>query len=189
MSDKYKMHEQEKAYFLTMTVVGWIDVFTRKNHKFAIVDSLKYCQKHKGLEIYAWCLMPSHLHLIVRSTGTIELADIIRDFKKFTSRKIVSQIEEEPESRKEWMLRYFEYSGKHLKAIRKYKFWQSGNHAEIIYSVRFFYNTLAYIHNNPVKDMIVEKPEDYMFSSARNYASLDSLLDIVLESPRLITYN
>jgi REP element-mobilizing transposase RayT len=133
--------------------------------------------------------MPSHLHLIVRSTGTIELADIIRDFKKFTSRKIVSQIEEEPESRKEWMLRYFEYSGKHLKAIRKYKFWQSGNHAEIIYSVRFFYNTLAYIHNNPVKDMIVEKPEDYMFSSARNYASLDSLLDIVLESPRLITYN
>ena len=80
MSDKYKMHEQEKAYFLTLTVVGWIDVFTRKNHKFVIVNSLKYCQKHKGLEIYAWCLMPSHLHLIVRSTATLNLP-LARIFK------------------------------------------------------------------------------------------------------------
>jgi hypothetical protein len=40
MSDKYKMHEEEKAYFLTLTVVGWIDVFTRKNHKLTIVKSI-----------------------------------------------------------------------------------------------------------------------------------------------------
>ena len=188
MSDKYKMHEPEKAYFLTMTVVGWIDVFTRKNHKLAIVDSLKYCQHNKGLEIFAWCLMPSHLHLIARAAGISDLPAILRDFKKFTSRKIVEQIEEEPESRREWMLRYFEYSGKHLKRVSKYKFWQDGNHAEIIYSPDFFYNKLNYIHKNPVYDMIVEKEEDYLFSSARNYADLDSLVDIIKESSQLITY-
>ena len=188
MSDKYKIYEPDKAYFLTLTVVGWIDVFTRKNHKLVIVDSLKYCQENKGLEIFSWCLMPNHLHLIARSSGKELLADIIRDFKKFTSRKIVNQIIDDPESRRGWMLNYFEYSGKYLKAIRKYKFWQSGNHAKIIYSPKFFYNTLDYIHNNPIKEMIVAKPEDYIFSSARNYAEMDSLLDIILETPRLITY-
>ena len=188
MSDKYKMHDREKAYFLTMTIVGWIDVFTRKNHKLAIINSLQYCQKHKGLEIYAWCLMPSHLHLIVRATSKQDLPSIIRDFKKYTSRKIVQQIEEEPESRREWILRYLEYAGKYIKRVEKYKFWQDGNHAEIIYSPSFFYDKLNYIHKNPVKELIVEKQEDYLFSSARNYADLYSLIDVILESHKLITY-
>lgn len=188
MSEKYKMHEQEKAYFLTMTVVGWIDIFTRKNRKLAIVNSLKYCQKYKGLEIFGWSLMPSHLHLMARGAEDHDLSSIIRDFKKFTSKKIVKQIEEEPESRREWMLRYFEYAGRHLERIERYKLWQDGNHAEILYSPAFFYNKLDYIHNNPVNEMIVENAEDYVFSSARNYAERDYLIEIIKESPRLITY-
>ena len=182
------MHENEKPYFVTLTVAGWIDVFSRINHKIAIINSLKYCQKNKGLEIFAWCLMSSHLHMILRSSVESELWEILRDFKKFTARKILNQIIEEPESRREWMLRYFEYSGKHLKRISKYKFWQDGNHAEIIYSPEFFYNKLNYIHKNPVNDMIVDKEEDYLFSSARNYADLDSLIDVIKESSQLITY-
>ncbi len=182
------MHETGKPYFVTLTVVGWIDAFSRINHKIAIINSLKYCQKNKGLEVFAWCLMSSHLHMIVRSSGKSELWEILRDFKKFTARKILNQIIEEPESRREWMLRYFEYSGKHIKRVSKYKFWQDGNHAEIIYSPAFFYNKFNYIHNNPVKDMIVEREEDYLFSSARNYADLDSLIDIIKESSQLITY-
>jgi len=188
MSDKYKIHDQEKAYFLTMTVVGWIDVFTRKNHKLLIVNSLHYCQKEKGLEIYGWCLMSNHLHLIARATGKFSLSEILRDFKKFTSKKIVEQVINEPESRREWILRYFEFSGKYLKRIENYKFWQDGNHAEVIYSPRFFYQKLNYIHQNPVREMIVKNPEDYLFSSARNYAEMDALLDIVVETPQLVAY-
>jgi len=182
------MHEEERAYFLTLTVVDWIDVFTRKNHKIAIVDSLKFCQKNKGLEIFAWCLMPSHLHLIVRSNGKNELSSIIRDFKKFTSRKIIDQIIEEPESRRKWLLNKFAFAGKHLKAIRNYKFWQSGNHAKVIYSPAFFYNKLDYIHKNPFHDMIVSQEDDYLFSSARNYADRDYSVEIIMETTRLVTY-
>jgi REP element-mobilizing transposase RayT len=69
MSDKYKMSDNEKAYFVTLTVLGWVDVFTRKNHKLKFVESLIYCQKHKGLAIYKWCLMYSHLHLIAKAVG------------------------------------------------------------------------------------------------------------------------
>ena len=180
------MHEANKAYFLTLTVVGWIDVFTRKNHKLAIVRSLQYCQNHKGLELFGWCLMPSHLHLIARADDKHDLPAIIRDFKKFTARKILYQISEEPESRREWMLNQFEFAGKHLKAIKNYKFWQTGNHAEVIYSPGFFYNKLDYIHKNPVKEMIVEREDEYLFGSARNYADRDYLLEIIMETPRLV---
>jgi putative transposase len=89
MSDKYKIWDNSKAYFITATVVGWIDVFTRKNHKMLIVDSLQYCQKNKGLEIYGYCLMSNHLHMIARAGGTNSISDVIRDFKKFTSRELI----------------------------------------------------------------------------------------------------
>lgn len=187
MSDKYKIREKERAYFLTMTVVGWIDVFTRANHKLTIIDSLKYCQQNKGLVLFAYCLMPSHLHLIGRAEGQYSLSEILRDFKKFTAKAIIKQIIEEPESRREWMLKYFEDAGKPLKRIDHYKFWQDGNQAKEIFSKEFFFEKLNYIHQNPIQELIVEKPEDYLFSSARNYAGLDCYLDIVIESSQLKT--
>jgi REP element-mobilizing transposase RayT len=188
MSDKYKIWDKGKAYFLTMTVVGWIDVFTRSNHKKIITNSLSYCQKNKGLVIFGYCLMPSHLHLIARAENFNTLSDILRDFKKFTSKAIIQQILNEPESRRDWMIQYFKKAGENLKGISNYKFWQDGNHAEMISSNNFFDEKLDYIHNNPVNNLIVERPEDYIFSSARNYAGLDNYLDIVLESVKQNTY-
>jgi REP element-mobilizing transposase RayT len=182
MSDKYKIWDHGKAYFLTLTVVGWIDVFTRKNHKMAIINSLKYCQKEKGLVMFGYCLMSSHLHLIARAESNYTLSDILRDFKKYTSKAILKQILNEPESRRDWMLEYFRIAGENLRGIKNYKFWQDGNHAEEISSNKFFDEKLDYIHKNPVEELIVENPEDYFFSSARNYAGLDNYLEIVLES-------
>jgi len=189
MSDKYKIRDKERAYFVTSTVIDWIDVFTKKNHKLKIVESLKFCQKEKGLTIFGWCLMPSHLHMIARADGSQNLSEILRDFKKYTAKAIIQQIKENAESRKEWLLNHFEYAGKRLNRIKKYKFWQDGNEAKEIFSNSFFYQKLKYIHNNPVEEMIVACAEDYLFSSARNYAGLDNLLDVVLESSKLVTYN
>jgi REP element-mobilizing transposase RayT len=125
--------------------------------------------------------MPSHLHLIARATGNCDLSDILRDFKKFTSKSIIREALNEPESRREWILDYFREAG---KASRKatWKVWQDGIHPIEISSNKFFDEKLDYIHNNPVTDLIVERPEDYLFSSARNYAGLDNYLEVVLES-------
>ncbi|MDO8998403.1 MAG: transposase [Bacteroidota bacterium] len=188
MSTKYKAKDNDKAYFVTITTVEWIDIFTRSNHKNTIIDSLKYCQQQKGLEIYAYVLMPSHLHMMCRAKEGFELANIIRDFKKFTSKKIIQNIKEEHESRREWLLDLFSKACEHLKREQGYKVWQDGYHAEEISSNMFIYQKLNYIHNNPVKDRIVEKPEDYLFSSARNYAGLDSLLEIDLIPHQLKTF-
>lgn len=180
MSTKYKATTTEDAYFITITTVGWIDVFTRLNQKYIIIDSLKHCQQNKGLEIYAYCIMSSHIHLFCKATNGFILSDVIRDFRKFTSKKIIQTIIDEPESRREWLLAYFQKACEHLKREQQYKVCQDGYHAEHIYSNSFIKQKIEYIHNNPVKDKIVTLPEDYYFSSARNYAGLENEMEIVL---------
>jgi REP element-mobilizing transposase RayT len=180
MSRKYKFGETEGAYFITITTVGWINIFTRLNQKYVITNALKFCQEKKGLEIIAYCLMSSHLHLLCKGTEGYILSDIMRDFKKFTSKKIVQTIQDEPESRREWMLDYFKKSCEHLKKEQKYKVWKGGYHAEIVQTNWFIKQKINYIHNNPVEDKIVTLPEDYYFSSARNYAGLEYELEVIL---------
>lgn len=107
MSRNYKIQDNEKAYFVTFTVINWIDVFIRNEYRNVFIDSLKYCQEHKGLNIYAWCLMTSHAHLIVSSNEGLPLAGIIRDTKSYTSRHIRKLLEDKDavgESRREWRI-------------------------------------------------------------------------------------
>ena len=125
MSTKYKATEIDQAYFITITTVGWIDVFTRLNQKYLIINALKYCQQEKGLEIYAYCLMHSHLHLFCKAVGRYNLSEIMRDFKKFTSKSIIKNIVEEPESRREWLLDYFKKSCENLAILQSLARWLS----------------------------------------------------------------
>lgn len=134
------------AYFLTMTVVDWIDVFTRPVYKHIIVDALKYNQINKGLIIYAWCLMSNHLHLIAEADENNHLSDILRDFKKFTSKVILKEIRDNPEeSRKKWLIGEFEFAGRYKSKIKNYKFWQDGNDAKEIHTTSFLEQKLDYI--------------------------------------------
>jgi REP element-mobilizing transposase RayT len=180
MSTKYKATTTEEAYFITITTVGWVDVFTRLNQKNSIIKALHYCQQNKGLEIYAYCIMSNHIHLLCKATDGFVLSDVIRDFKKFTSKKIIQTIIEEPESRREWLLAYFQKACQHLKREQQYKVWQDGYHAELANSNWFIKQKVHYIHNNPVKEKIVASPKDYYFSSARNYAGLANDLEVIL---------
>ncbi len=91
----YKIRNKAGIYFITFAVVKWIDIFTRKEYQKIIIDSLKYCQKQKRLIIYAWCLMSNHIHLIISAKNN-DLSDILRDFKKYTSKKIITNIIKNP---------------------------------------------------------------------------------------------
>jgi putative transposase len=182
MGFKYTITTSEK-YFLTITVVNWIDVFTRKELSEVIVNSLKHCQQKKGLQIFAWCLMSSHLHLVVAVSETADhtLSDVMRDFKKFTSKQIVKMISEIAESRKEWLLKQFEYAGKYNPKIKDYKFWQDGLHPIELTSGKFIDQKINYIHQNPVEAGIVYRAEDYVLSSAAEYAGEHTgLLDVIV---------
>ncbi len=86
MSEKYKFNDPDGIYFVTLTIVFWIDLFTRRDYKDMIIESLKFCQCTKGLKIHAWCIMSSHIHLIISRSGQTSLSEILRDFKKYTSK-------------------------------------------------------------------------------------------------------
>ena len=131
--------------------------------------------------------MPSHLHLIANTSMAFELSDVIRDFKKYTSKKLIDQIAIEPESRREWMLERFELAGKDNPKIKNFKFWQDGNHAIEVYSESVIWQKINYIHQNPVIEGFVEKEEDYFFSSARNYHEKSFLLPVDCITPLVLT--
>ena len=168
------------GYYLTITVVEWIDVLSRPVYKHLMVDSMNYCIANKGLEVYCWCIMSNHLHLIASAKEDGSLSDILRDFKKFTSKALIKAIQEVPESRRDWMLNLFWYAGKNDKKIKYFKVWQDGNDAKEIHSTAFLDEKMNYIHNNPVKAELVANPEDYLYSSARDYAGEKGLVDIEL---------
>jgi putative transposase len=187
MSGQHYIIKNDSTYFLTSTVVDWIDVFTNPIHSQLLVDSLKYCQENMFLNIFAWCLMPSHLHMIANSGGKKDLSGIMRDFKKFTSKKIVEQIQVEKESRRNWMMKRFEYVGKFNSKIKDYKFWQDGNQPIEIFSESVLWQKINYIHQNPVKARLVYREQDWLHSSARNYYNLPSVLDVITLTPPAIT--
>ena len=183
MSHGYQIMDQQAAYSLTLQVVDWVDVFTRKRYRDIVIDSLRYCQKNKGLEIFAYVIMSNHVHLIVRAEHG-NLSDVIRDMKRHTSKKIVESIENEDEyeSRKDWILNRFKYAASKHKRNDTYQFWTHENHAVILYSPEFVKERLDYIHDNPVRAGIVEKAWEYIYSSAKNYVDEKGLLDVIVLS-------
>ncbi len=175
----FQVADQNAVYFLTLTVVEWIDIFTRKEFKLEIVESLNFCVERKGLEIYGWCLMSNHLHLLCRSKEAFRLSDTIQDFKKFTSRKILGSLQNDSiESRSKWILKLLKEKSRTQKRITNFKFWKDGLHAIHIESSKVFEQKLNYIHHNPVEALIVEESEDYLFSSARDYAGKKGLVKV-----------
>ncbi len=171
----------DELYFITMTVTDWVDIFTRPKYKHIVVESLEYCQQHKGLKIYAWVLMSNHLHAIVSAGEDQTVAEIVRDFKKFTTKQILAELKNDPlESRREWMLDRFSFAGANDKKTKNYHFWQDGYHPELIYSSDFYAQKLNYIHNNPVLKEIVASPEDYLYSSAVDYVGEKGLLKVIV---------
>ncbi|GAA4952619.1 transposase [Algibacter agarivorans] len=179
MKEGYIIRDQEKIHFITSTVVDWIDVFTRKTYKDVVIDCLDFCVKNKGMIIYGYVIMSNHIHLIIQSKDG-KLSDLIRDFKKFTAKSILEKIHTEPESRRAWMLERFKKATETHSRNKNYQFWQYGNHAEEIYSEKFMWSKLDYVHLNPVRAGIVEKASHYLYSSASNYVTNQGLLDIEL---------
>ena len=162
MGYSYAVRDQQGQYFVTFTVYQWVDVFTRPIYVDILVESIRYCQKNKGLQVYAWVIMSNHIHMII-SCESRKLSDIIRDLKKYTSSKIVNAIENNKnESRKRWLLWL-------LKKKDRIIFWKEGYHGEEITSKSFYESKLNYIHQNPVKARIVEKEDEYLYSSCADY--------------------
>ncbi len=175
--DKYFIREQHHPYFVTCTVVQWVDLFTRKEYKDIIVESLNYCIAHKGLVLYGWVLMSNHIHFVGYCQEPYRMSDFLRDFKKHTSKQLAHAIQNIPESRREWLLDKFSFEARRTGRAENYKIRKDNNHA-VDMATHDVVEKLVYIHNNPVRAGIVENVEEYLHSSARDYAGRSGLVSI-----------
>ncbi len=159
-------------YFVTFTIVKWINIFTKPFYMKIIWDSLQYCRKEKSMGLYGFVFMTNHLHLIISAKEEKPtISDIVRDFRKYTAQKIIQQLQNK--DNRKWILDLLREEGTKSSNNVQYKFWTHSDWAEEIYSAKFFEQKLNYLHMNPVKALIVKNPTDYVWSSARCYENGD----------------
>jgi putative transposase len=172
MRSRYKISEVASPHFLTCTSVGWLPVFTRTKYLDIITASLTFCRQQKGLRLHAYVNLDNHLHLVASSEN---LSLVMRDFKRHTAKDILAVAREE---NKLWLLKQFEFLKGAQKSNSKHQVWQEGFHPQAITTEDMLRQKLDYIHYNHVKIGLVDRPEDWHYSSARDYSGQDGVLEI-----------
>ncbi len=169
---RYKILECEKPHFLSCTVVNWLPIFGSQSVAQIVLDSLRFLQDQERLTLYAYVLMENHIHLIADSS---ELSKEIGGFKRYTARSIIDFFRAK---KADHILKQLEYFKLRHRTDRNYQLWQEGSHPQVIKDEEMMHQKIEYIHNNPVKRGYVDDPVHWRYSSARNYAGQEGLLEI-----------
>lgn len=157
-------------YFLTITVIEWIDIFTKFEHFQALANSLRFCNENKGLQLFSYVFMTNHIHLIANSPNR-PLFETIKDFKRHTTKEIKRLLQHD--NRK--YIRTLLSNSYHFKKGSSFQIWQRENYAELIESEKFMCEKVNYIHQNPVKKGYVKEAKDWLYSSAAFYEGDETL--------------
>ena len=163
MRTRYQITEPEFPYFITSTIIEWLPIFTRKPYFDIVIDSLHYARQRKGLKLFAYVTMDNHIHLIAAGGN---LAKIIGEFKSYAATQIVRLLQEE---NRQWLLNQLKFYKQGYKKESHFQVWQEGFHPKQISSDEMLRQKIEYIHSNPVRAGFVERAEDWLYSSARNY--------------------
>jgi len=180
MSNKYKIVDEQSLHYLTLTTVGWIDLFTRQIYRDILIDSLKYCIANKGLSVHGYIIMSNHLHLILSTQAPFQLSNVLRDFKGHTARSVFQYLRDKKqvESRRDWLLHVCNYQALGRRHRQEYQLWQTDNHPIVLQSAKVIVQKLNYIHQNPVRAGFVEQASDWLYSSAGFYETGKGLLPV-----------
>jgi len=169
---RYRVLDDHYPHFITATINNWVPVFTRPEAVHIVLDSLRFLQQSSGFEIFGYVIMENHLHLIARSH---DLGHDIQRFKSYTAKQIVDLLKHRNDSR---LLYALELYKRPHKAESTYQVWEEGSHPQLVESEEILKQKLDYMHQNPVKRGYVDCAEHWRYSSARNYAGQEGLLDV-----------
>jgi putative transposase len=172
---RYQFGECGFPHFLTCTVVGWLPVFTRPETVQIVLDSWQFLQDQDRLVLLGYVVLEKHIHFIASAEN---LAKEAGDFKSYTARRIIDYLSERLVRT---LLDGMEYHKVRHKTDRPFQLWQEGSQPKIIETEAMLRQKLEYIHNNPVKRGYVSDPTHWRYSSARNYARLESLVAVTTD--------
>jgi REP element-mobilizing transposase RayT len=127
--------------------------------------------------------MTNHVHLVMSLTAETNntLSDIMRDLKKYTAMQLIKAIRENlQESRREWMMRMFDFAGRSNTNNKNFQFWQQDNHPILLKDAGMLSRAVHYLHQNPVVGGFVDEPSAFMWSSARDYEGRVGLVKVTV---------
>jgi putative transposase len=168
---RYTITDPKQPHFITLTVLHWIPVFTRKEAVDILLDSLRFLSQ-EGLKVYAYVVLENHCHLVVQSNA------LDRDISRFKSCTAKQMIQYLANNNVRQILEQLAFYKKAHKNDRAYQFWQEGVHPELIQNDSMMRQKIDYIHQNPVKRGYVDEAVHWRYSSARDYAGQVGLLEI-----------
>jgi REP element-mobilizing transposase RayT len=169
MTNSYRVFtDKHYAYFVTWTVVDWLPIFSESRYREIVLDSLNYLRTNKHTKLNAFVVMFSHIHAILWPDDGVNLSDVTRDFKRYTSREISGEAVRQG---KKELLFSFSNARKENRAqdVSTYQVWQEGSHPEAIFTEKFARQKMDYMHLNPVRAGMVKTADEWLYSSARAY--------------------
>ena len=158
------LQDESHLFFITASICGWKPILLDGKYSKIILEALSTYRKNSNILLFAFVIMPTHLHAIIKPLDST-IGSFLRRFGSFTAHKIIDELKE---SKEVDLLNFFHDSKRESKV--NYSIWQDIQ-AKNIYSQNFLEQKLEYIHNNPLSEKwrLVKDKADYSLSSARKY--------------------
>ena len=172
---RYRVYDEAYPHFLTCTVVDWLPIFSRPSAAEVILDSWRFLQQENRLELFAYVILENHIHFIAKGKN---LPKQVANFKSFTARKLIDLLQQ---TGAESLLKQLAYRKAAHKADRDYQLWQEGSQPKEISNDAMKVQKVDYIHFNPVKRGYVDDSVHWRYSSARNYAGMEGLIEVTTQ--------
>ena len=172
MRSRYRFEDGRGLYLVTSSIIEFIPVFISQQYCQIITNSFEYCRNNKEVEIIAYVVMPNHFHALIYSE---DLSGKVRSIKRYTAKQIIKQAESD---KKEWLLNQFQYYKKDYKTNSSHQVWQEGAHPQLMQNLDMVEQKINYIHHNPVRNGLVQEPDDWVYSSASNYSDNKGIIEI-----------
>ncbi len=169
---RYRILHDQYPHYMTATINNWLPLFTRPETMNIVLNSWRFLQQQCGFELFGYVILENHLHLIARSEN---LGKDMQRFKSYTAKEILTFLQIRKATR---LLRQLAFFKRPHKTDSTYQVWEEGNHPQLIESAAVLRQKLDYIHQNPVKRGYVDLAEHWRYSSARNYAGGEGLIEV-----------
>ena len=160
-----RFHIEGHVYYITTVVYNRLRIFARPSFVMPLLDSLNFYRHSYEFKLLGYVIMPDHVHFIIWPSAKKAVEAFLRSFKEFTAKRIIqlAEVEKTPN----WV-NAFRQAGAETRRSKN-KVWQDSYWDENVFTGDFLKQKLQYMHNNPVRAGLVSQPEDYPYSSYRNY--------------------
>lgn len=157
MRSAYKVHNRNAVYFITSTIIDWIEIFTSEKYFNILIEAINFYILKNSLTVYAYVIMKNHFHLICKSEN---LTETVRLIKSYTAKKIINELENE---NKTDLLIRFKENKKEYKVGRTHQIWQEGFHPKEMINNEVLKQKIEYINSNAVRSNFCVKPSDWKY--------------------------